>query len=150
MARSALAGPVDDPLELLMTDLANWAPPMSPRAERELSDRVLLGCNWDRFEPEGYRDPVYWKPLHARDAEHALMFAEGRHPHPLQRLDDALAIFPPGWMVVEMRLLNHPRLWMAGAVQVINGKRLSPMHVCLSVAVCSAAVLAWAEERSQE
>ena len=127
---------MSDERETLLADLANWAPPMERAANRALSDRVLEACGWQS-------SGGLWTPI----AQPDMAFLDGGHPHPLQRLDDALAILPPGWLVVEMRLLDHPRLWLATAVHVTKGKRVAPMHVCLSVAVATAAVLAWAEER---
>ncbi len=142
MAEATAARLRSDELEALMSDLANWAPAMTQVAARELADRVLLACGW---VCETIDDSRWWRPVGA-DRGWLARFLNGHQPNPIVRLDDALAMLPDGWLVTEMRLLDQPRLWVAAAVKLGDGRRLHPMHICLSIAVCSAAVLAWAEE----
>lgn len=149
MAESALSGmPVSDriivaegPMERLITDLVHWQPGLGPQSDRHLADRVLVACGWLRIKRDG--EPTQWIAGLAPD----LVFEETHYPNPLLRIDDALSIFPPSWMVVEMKLLAQPVVWLVRARNRLTGATLAPMNGCLSVAICCAAVLAWVEER---
>lgn len=132
------------PIERLMTDLAQFRAAMhAPQIERNLADRVLVACEWER-QPDGVGHFRWVAP------GGSLIMPESMAPHPLLRIDDALAIFPEGWMVVKMEYLRDASAWGVAAIHVRDGRTVSPAHQVLSVAIASAAVLAWIDDRERQ